>query len=242
VTTSNTRLLLTTYLEPVQALDDAIAQVAAAWSIEDGTGDVLDKIGTVVGQARNGLADDPFRCYLRAKIAANRSDTTAARVLAVVRAALGPARTDVTIRAEETAILSCYLHLEDAVVSDDVAAAIADLVDLARGVGFRFLLHYLPVHGPAATFAFARSAHLTAGVGIGVTTLAVDSTAGFPATGNLHVDVGTADEEQLTYVVAGPTEFTINATTKAHGIRAACTTQNSDRGFGGGHLSALVLA
>jgi len=66
------------------------------------------------------------------------------------------------------------------------------------------------------------STTLSAGMASGVSTIPVASTAGFPATGIISIDSGTADEEQLEYTSLDATNFyTATNTANAHDSGAA---------------------
>lgn len=76
-------------------LDAAMRAAALLWSIDPvtddpasslygvGRGVQLDRIGALVGAARSGLQDGPYRAYLRAKIRANKSNGSPKDVIAV---------------------------------------------------------------------------------------------------------------------------------------------------------------
>lgn len=44
---------------------DVLAEVLAAFSLDDATGDRLDKIGSLIGLPRQGFADDRYRVFLQ---------------------------------------------------------------------------------------------------------------------------------------------------------------------------------
>ena len=67
-------LLLASYLEQVQHVEDAIHDVVDVWKLDNATGWRLDALGDLVGQPRIGDNDEVFRTYIKARVLANRSD------------------------------------------------------------------------------------------------------------------------------------------------------------------------
>jgi hypothetical protein len=75
----------TAFLQHVQKLEDALfpldqyRQLAFAYGLQ------LDKLGEIIGQARNGLNDIDYLVLLLGTIAENNSDTTAPSMLTIVQ-------------------------------------------------------------------------------------------------------------------------------------------------------------
>jgi hypothetical protein len=65
--------LLTAWVNRVQELEDALWTLLQAMTIDAATFDLLDKIGALVGEARNGRSDTDYRAAVRIRIRANRS-------------------------------------------------------------------------------------------------------------------------------------------------------------------------
>lgn len=68
--------LLGSYLDEFQAVEDALFDVYSQREIQNGTatGDLLAKLGKLVGQGSEGLSDDLYRLLIQARIAANKSN------------------------------------------------------------------------------------------------------------------------------------------------------------------------
>jgi hypothetical protein len=79
--------LLQSYIDPIQALENAAWEVIDARHVDTATGVHLDTLGAIVGQPRFTSDDDTYRNVIRAKIAANRSKGTTDSLIAVVRLA-----------------------------------------------------------------------------------------------------------------------------------------------------------
>lgn len=78
---NNIEKLIATLATPFQSLENMLQDLLTLRSIDTATGAQLDVIGKIVGQARNGLNDDDYRRYCRARIATNKSDGTIQNVI-----------------------------------------------------------------------------------------------------------------------------------------------------------------
>jgi len=65
---------LTSYLDQVQEIENALWDVLIARGIDQATDAQLDILGAIVNQPRRGLTDDDYRTFIRARIAVNRSN------------------------------------------------------------------------------------------------------------------------------------------------------------------------
>jgi hypothetical protein len=68
-----------------QFLEDVCMDLQASWLLDTATGKSLDLIGNTVGERREGLGDDDYRRFIRARILANRSTGNADRFIEVLR-------------------------------------------------------------------------------------------------------------------------------------------------------------
>jgi hypothetical protein len=77
--------LLTGWLAEVQAVEDAMWSVWIDRLLQSGLafGDLLDKIGAIVGQLREGFSDEVYTILITARIKANRSDGKRETLLAL---------------------------------------------------------------------------------------------------------------------------------------------------------------
>ncbi len=68
--------LLTSYMTETQAVEDAFWDIFVDRLLQSdlATGDLLDKLGSIVGIARQGFTDGVYKLLITAKIKANRSD------------------------------------------------------------------------------------------------------------------------------------------------------------------------
>jgi hypothetical protein len=73
-----------------QLLEDTIADLVSSWNIDTALGKNLDLLGALVGERREGLNDDNYRNFIRARILANRSQSNADAFVEVMRLLVAP--------------------------------------------------------------------------------------------------------------------------------------------------------
>jgi hypothetical protein len=69
----NLKKVITTFIEPLQELENLILQLRKLNSIDDSVGENLNRIGGLIGQDRQGLNDIDFRQAIYIKILLNHS-------------------------------------------------------------------------------------------------------------------------------------------------------------------------
>ena len=62
------------YSEQIQEIENVQWDVMMSYLLDNATGDRLDTIGKIVGQARKGANDDQYKLYILARIRVNRSN------------------------------------------------------------------------------------------------------------------------------------------------------------------------
>lgn len=73
ITGNNIEKLLAVLASPFQSVESCLQQLLSERSIDTAVGAQLDVLGKIVGQTRNGLDDDAYRRYVRARVATNKS-------------------------------------------------------------------------------------------------------------------------------------------------------------------------
>lgn len=73
---------------PAQTLETQFANLRAARDINSATDDALDKLGTLVGEARQSKPDDLYRLFIKARTLVNRSTGSGESIYTVARALL----------------------------------------------------------------------------------------------------------------------------------------------------------
>lgn len=228
---------ISAFMSESQALENAMQDLLTMRTLDNAVGAQLDVIGKKVGQARNGLDDDDYRRYCRARVAANRSNGVPEDLIKVAKAATADALAKIIINNSGTAALILRVA---SVVSDDTAAnTLLDLLHVAVSAGVRLVLE-TQYDVDSDTWMFAQAAFLSGNTAIGETNLPVGSTAGFPAMGTLNVDEGLANADLgVTYSGTDPTNFlNVSGLAHTHTTSSCVTLADADvAGLGMGDTS-----
>lgn len=119
-----------------QDLETAFQQLGSDRTLEAAFGGVLDVLGTIVGEARQGLDDDTYRERIRARIKLNESAGTVGQILEIF-ALLQPDQI-LHLRDEHPAAFS--LTLDGGPITADDASLLAGFLREARAAGVRGIL------------------------------------------------------------------------------------------------------
>lgn len=121
----------------VQNLENAAYGMTTAFDLETASGQQLEFLGALVGEAREGVLDDEYRRAIRARIVANRSHGTNQDMYdVVVKAALDPASdTDAVTVSERYPQLIDILVTTERTLTATERARIRRLAELAKGAG-----------------------------------------------------------------------------------------------------------
>jgi hypothetical protein len=147
----NVIALLTALVRPAQELETALQALLLERSVSTAEGTQLDIIGKLVNQSRNGLADDVYRRYIRARIKANRSNGTVEDLIRV--AVLVIDDVDARIVVDQQGTAGVVVQVADITVDDDLADAIILFLRLAVSAGVRVILESSGVD-ETASFTF----------------------------------------------------------------------------------------
>ena len=226
------RALLSALVAPSQEIEDALWQLLTERGVETAVGLQLDKIGEIVGQERGGLSDSVYRKYIRARIAANRSDGIVDDLIFVTRAVLNDDAAVIQIEPQYPAAV--VVRVFSLSVTAETAVALIKFLKAAVAAGVRILLEFVSGGDDSESFFFAQVTFANGAIGIGATTIVVDSTAGYTDTGSIDIDLGLAISETRTYTGRTETSFTgVAATVNAHSDNAAVQqTGSPGKGFG----------
>lgn len=77
--------LIKSYMENIQTVEDIYQQLLDERSVFTAIGDQLDVIGSIVGEDRNGKADEPYREAILNRIAINTANGTPEKVIEIIR-------------------------------------------------------------------------------------------------------------------------------------------------------------
>lgn len=123
-----------------QELETALFALLTERGIDDAVGVQLDALGDIVGQPRNGLDDDDYRRFVRARIATNKSRGTVAEILKVARLVIDDDAAAFELELQPPAAV--VLRLADIVVSDDLADILIGFLRDVSAAGVRMILEY----------------------------------------------------------------------------------------------------
>lgn len=213
--------LLTALVNPMQDLELAmIALLVNRW-VETAVGVQLDAIGKLVGQARDGLYDEDYRRYIRARVATNRSNGTAEDILRITGLVIDfPA---MTAKLTTEGIAASSLLLLNVLPSANLATILTSFLRQAASAGVKIVLE-TSTAVDSDSFTTAIAAFTSGSASIGATHIDVDSTAGFPASGSLDIDIGLAVYELVTYTGITATSF-LGVSPLAHNHVASSAVQ-----------------
>jgi hypothetical protein len=132
-------------LEEVQLIRNVSQDLYEGWMLENATGFLLDALGWIVGEARQGRDDDLYRIWIRIRIIANRSNGKIADSLKVAR-----------LLVEETATVKYVPDYPAAYVIEITNSAFDEAVmkqvlNLVRGAGIGMHVHTTPDEDEAFT-------------------------------------------------------------------------------------------
>lgn len=149
-----------------QEVEDALWAMIDKTAISTADGAWLDKLGSIVGEKREGAADTEYRYYIRARIAANRTTGTVEDILSVLRAwAGGTLPTTVVIDRFPAGL---EVGLSAPVFSLLEVPRLIKLLRSARAAGVGTMLLYQDVEDAAAfTFSSTGSPQVSTTQGFG---------------------------------------------------------------------------
>ena len=143
--------LLGIYVDQLQEVEEAFWQLLVERWVDNALGAQLDILGAIVGQKRDGRAEEPFRAMVRARILANRSRGTAEDLIAIVVALLD-ATASGAVKFEEHSGAQARVLMQT--TFPDVALAdVNALLQYAKAGGVR-LFFEAPIEEAADTFTY----------------------------------------------------------------------------------------
>lgn len=207
------------FVRPFEAVEMALQQLLLERSVDTAVGAQLDVLGRLVGQAREGLGDDDYRRYIRARVIANKSDGTHEIIIKVIKLLLNSPTSNIESLSQRGTVA---IRVNGVVVSDSLATI---LLSFARAVvksAIRVFVESYP-DTDENLFTCSQSFFLDTSVSPGGTLLVANTTytdstelEAFGTTGQLILDEGTPTEETVTYTARAGNQFTVTALTQAH--------------------------
>lgn len=80
---ANARATISAFAAPADDVETMSEDLTSARWLENAADDQLDVIGAIVGEARNGRADDAYRIHIRARIKLNTTSGTGPEILEI---------------------------------------------------------------------------------------------------------------------------------------------------------------
>jgi hypothetical protein len=175
--------LLASYTQEIQELEDAIWAVRIGRFLDNAEGAQLDVIGKLVGEPREGRADNVYRVLITGKIRVNWSLGRPKDVIEVVRAVQGPENThryvSVFPASFEVVFLNDFVESDRGFTAPELAQVIARLVRSARAKGTHSMVLTVQEGETPMQVSYDDDADLNAGAGMVYTD--GDLNGGFPA-------------------------------------------------------------
>lgn len=163
----NVKKLLRAVLGPVQTLEDTFQSIILSRRVNYATGDALDLLGKLVTQPRNGLDDESYRRFIRARIATNSSDGLVEELINISHLVIDD--DDAYVHVANIGVAALHIIIEDIVMDTDLAEIVVSFLRQAASGGVRVVVEYWP-EPEAQMFAFApKTGLLGTGKGFGWT-------------------------------------------------------------------------
>lgn len=124
------------FIQPVQEIEDQTWIYLSGIILATCVGDVLDKYGAIVGVARNGRLDTPYRLAIKIQIALNKSNGLGEDVISILALLLG---TDFTYTESPPASFFVETKI---VTNNDLTRTLLYLVQHARAAAIRAITIY----------------------------------------------------------------------------------------------------
>lgn len=157
---TNLRNMITILIgDQVQNLEDAIFSLYGRLDIDGSSGIQLDRIGTIVGQERLGLADAEYQLFIKAKIAVNVSEGDAERIISTWKLMTG---------ADQVVLYEAFpaevdLYTESSILTPSLEPLALELIQNVAAGGVR--VGFAAVYDPDNAFSFALGGLNTGGFG-----------------------------------------------------------------------------
>jgi hypothetical protein len=149
----NIEALVRILVEPAQDLEDVfwtlVYERTLAKAVELGLDSVIDLIGKLVGEARQGRTNADYARFINARIASRRSNGLPEEVITVVKLVINDPGAYVYLRRNGVATLT--VAILEAALTDEVAAILIEFLRATVSAGVRVVLEY-SAEDPETTF------------------------------------------------------------------------------------------
>jgi hypothetical protein len=140
----NIEALLRILVEPAQELEDVfwtlVYERTLEKAVELGLDSVIDLIGKLVGEPRQGRTNADYARFIQARIATRRSNGLTEELITITRLVINDPTARVFVQWTPPAAV--IIRIEDAPLADDVAAILIEFLKAAVSAGIRVLLEW----------------------------------------------------------------------------------------------------
>ncbi len=143
------RAFVTALCGPAQRIEDALYQLLTERYLDAAIGVQLDVLGKIVGQVRNGLSDEDYKRYLRARVKVNRSSGITDHLLTIARLIVDDV--DASLVFEPSYPAAGIMHVSGIPFDSAIAAVLIEFLRSAAADGVRIILEWSTVD-PEDTF------------------------------------------------------------------------------------------
>lgn len=137
---NNTEKFIATLATPFQSIELMLQQLLTERSIDTAVGAQLDIIGKIVGQPRNGLDDDTYRRYCRARIATNKSNGIVENLITVTDLIVYD--DDGYYEIDTQGIATVVVKIQNITLTEELADVLISFLKDAVSGGVRVILEY----------------------------------------------------------------------------------------------------
>lgn len=138
IPSSGVEKLLVPILDQVQEIENALWDVYFYRQLDNAVDATLDMLGKIVGQLRNGLDDDDYRRYIRARIFSNKSNGTVEDLILIARLILNDPTAHVVIDQEGAAAV--VVRIDRIAVPETLAETLISFLRTSKAAGDRLIL------------------------------------------------------------------------------------------------------
>ncbi len=136
---NNIKKLLTAIISAgIQPVENSLQDLLLNRSVSTAVGYQLDILGKIVGQVRQGLDDDTYRRYIRARITTNRSDGVIEDLITI--SDLVVFVDSATYQVDNQGAAAVVLRILGIATSEDLANVVIDFLNDAVSAGVRVIL------------------------------------------------------------------------------------------------------
>jgi hypothetical protein len=135
----NIQALVQLQASAIQQLEDAAMDFFSKVALPTATGIVLDRLGAIVGQQREGRDDATYRTWIEARIKLNTGSGTFPEIVALFEP-LVPLGT--ALIAQEAFPAAFTFTISNVVITATLASQLVQILRLARAGGVRAILYW----------------------------------------------------------------------------------------------------